>query len=71
MLQIQKAETPDNTKTDIHIEFLAEESNESHLNTGKALSDEEDSKALRYFARHKRKADSEDGLGWYSVQIFF
>ncbi|CAH2041286.1 unnamed protein product, partial [Iphiclides podalirius] len=58
----QKLEIPNNSKTNIHLEFLADGSNESLSKCGEAVTDEEDNKALRYFARHKRKTDSEDVL---------
>lgn len=40
------------------------------MNTEK-VSDEEDNKALRYFARHKRKAVVEDVLGWCLFHILY
>ncbi|XP_068630622.1 uncharacterized protein [Battus philenor] len=52
---IHKVEIPDNTKNGVHLEFLAEGSNESQLNDEKIVSDEDDDKVLRHFARHKRK----------------
>ncbi|CAK1582640.1 unnamed protein product [Parnassius mnemosyne] len=58
---MHKVELPDNTKNEIPIEFLVENSNELQLNNRKAVSNEEDKNVLKYFATCKRDlADSEE-----------